>query len=649
MGGQVDRGGAGRESVPHGGSDHVVGCLVSGLVVVDQDRVGPGLIEDYALLSDLRTAALVCKDGSVDWMCLPRFDSPSCFTRILGGEQDGHWLLAPSVPVREVRRRYRENSLVLETDFHTDDGVARLVDSMPPQEKNQDDQPCLVRMMEGVSGAVEIKLRWVLRFAYGDSVPWVRHVRRTEPVADDYLVALAGPDTVILRGDLLPQRVVGEHAHELSFTLREGQRVSWVMQWSPEPDDIPAALDPVQETRDSEDFWREWSRKLDYRGPHAGAVCRSLATLKALTYAPTGGMVAAPTTSLPEALRGDRNWDYRYCWLRDATWVLLALDNFGCLDEAEAWRRWLVRSVAGDPADLQVMYGVNGERHLLEWEPDWLPGYEGASPVRVGNAAFRQRQLDVYGEVMDALHLARQRGLADTERSWTVQRGMLRHLETIWEQPDKGLWEVRGPERYFTHSRVMVWVAFDRGIRAVEEHGLPGPVGRWRELRDAVRAEVLAKGWNDDLESFTQYYGGSTLDAATLLLPAVGFLAGDDERVRGTVRAVQAQLQRGVLVDRYTASDDTHEVDGLSGREGSFLACSFWMVDALTFCGRRQEAEEMFGELLTLANDVGLYAEEYDATTGRFTGNFPQAFSHLALVNASANLYGGHIRTRRRA
>ncbi|MBK0866077.1 glycoside hydrolase family 15 protein [Saccharopolyspora sp. HNM0986] len=604
----------------------------------------PGRIGDYALLSDLRTAALVGTDGSVDWLCLPRFDSPSCFSRLLGDERDGHWQLAPAGPVREVRRRYRDNSLVVETDFHTDDGVLRLVDSMPPHEKNQFDQPCLVRMLECVSGSVQVRMRWIVRFAYGDSVPWVRHVRQTSPEHDEYILAIAGPHTAVLRGDLLPQRVAHERAHELVFALEAGQRRSWVMQWSQDHEEVPPPMDPVQETRDSEDFWQEWTGKINYTGPHAGAVYRSLATLKALTYAPTGGMVAAPTTSLPETAGGSRNWDYRYCWLRDATLVLLALDNFGCSDEAAAWRRWLVRAVAGDPADAQIMYGVDGQRHLLEWEVDWLSGYHGAQPVRVGNGAYRQLQLDVYGEVMDALHLARERGVRENADTWALQRGMIKHLEKIWQQPDKGLWEVRGPDRHFTHSRVMVWVAFDRAVRAAEEDGLPGQVQRWRELRDAVHAEVLEHGWNEELGAFTQYYGGTTLDAATLLMPSVGFLPGSDERVRSTIRAVERELRRGVLVDRYSTDEEASSVDGLAGREGSFLACSFWLVDALALSGRRQEAEEMFDELVQLSNDVGLFAEEYDGRTGLFAGNFPQAFSHLALVNSAAVLYGGHTR-----
>ena len=610
----------------------------------DQHARGPSRIRDYALLSDLRTAALVGTDGSMDWLCLPRFDSPSCFSRLLGDSRDGHWQIAPDAPVRRVERRYRDNSLVLETDFHTDTGVVRLVDSMPPHEKNQHDQPCLVRMLECLSGEVDVRMRWVVRFAYGDSVPWVRRVQQSVPEHDEYILALAGPHTAVLRGDLLPHRVPDERAHELRFRLSEGQRRSWVLHWSSTPDAIPPPMDPAQETADSEDFWREWTGKISYEGPHAQAVYRSLATLKALTYAPTGGTVAAPTTSLPEAPGGNRNWDYRYCWLRDATLVLLALDNFGCTAEAADWRRWLVRAVAGDPADLQIMYGVDGARHLLEWEVDWLAGHGGAKPVRVGNGAYRQLQLDVYGEVMDALHLARERGVRENADTWALQRGLLKHLEKIWQQPDKGLWEVRGPDRHFTHSRVMVWVAFDRAVRAVEEDGLPGPVERWRELRDAVHAEVLEHGFNPELGAFTQYYGGTTLDAATLLIPAVGFLPGDDERVRGTIRAVERELRSGVLVDRYTTEGGLNEIDGLTGREGSFLACSFWLVDALALSGRRDEAVAMFDELVGLANDVGLYAEEYDRTTGEFTGNFPQAFSHLALVNSAAVLHGGHTR-----
>ncbi|WP_257233544.1 glycoside hydrolase family 15 protein [Halopolyspora algeriensis] len=610
-----------------------------------QERTEPGPIEDYALLSDMRTSALVGKDGSIDWLCLPRFDSPSCFTRLLGNDHHGHWQIIPTSPIQHVRRQYRENSLVLETEFHTADGVVRLVDSMPPHEKNQEDEPCVVRLLEGVSGEVEVRMRWVMRFAYGHSIPWLRHIREEHPVPDEYLLAIAGPHTVVLRGDRLPRGKEDERAHEMTLTVHEGDWYSWVLQWAPDHENLPPPMDPVQETQDSEDFWHDWTKHITYHGPHKEALFRSLATLKALTYAPSGGIIAAPTTSLPESLEGNRNWDYRYCWIRDATLVLLALDNFGCSDEALAWRRWLIRAVAGDPADTQIMYGVRGERHLLEWEPDWLPGYLGAKPVRVGNAAFNQRQLDMFGEVMDALHIAREHGMTESQASWEMQSKMLNYLETIWQEPDKGLWEVRGPARHFTHSRVMIWVAFDRAVRAVEEHDLPGPVERWRELRDTVHAEVLEHGYNERLGTFTQYYGGTMLDAATLLIPAVGFLPGDDERVRNTVRAVEQGLQHDVFIDRYTTGRETHSVDGLTGREGSFLACSFWMVDALVLCGRRQEAEQMFDKLLELSNDVGLYAEEYDIPNGHFTGNFPQAFTHLGLVNSAAMLYGGHTRT----
>jgi glucoamylase len=605
---------------------------------------GPGRIEDYALLSDLRTAALVGLDGSIDWLCMPRFDSPSCFSRLLGTEDDGHWRIAPTGEVVSVRRSYRDGSLVLETEFETVDGVVRLIDTMPPEQDHWDADTRVVRVLEGVSGQVEMSMRWVLRFAYADSVPWVR---RGERDGQECIVALAGPSAVALYGDRLPFRVQGKRAHEAVFAISAGQRLSWVMEFAYSPDEPPAPVDAVAEVARSEAFWLAWSSKIGYDGPHADVVHRSLITLKGLTYAPTGGIVAAPTTSLPETFGGERNWDYRYCWLRDATFTLLALDNFGCTDEAAAWRRWLLRAVAGDPADLQIMYGIGGERHLVEWEVDWLPGYRGAKPVRVGNAAYRQLQLDVYGEVMDALHLARERGLDETPDSWAMQRGMMRHLEKVWELPDKGLWEVRGPDRHFTHSRVMVWVAFDRAVRAVEEFDLPGPVERWRELRDTVHAEVLAKGWNASLGAFTQYYGGTELDAATLLIPAVGFLPGDDPRVVGTVDAIAGVLKHGDLIDRYETEVGESEVDGLAGVEGSFLACSFWYVDALVLAGRREEALAMYDRLVDLCNDVGLLAEEYDAETGRMCGNFPQAFSHLALVNSAAVLFGGHTRDER--
>jgi GH15 family glucan-1,4-alpha-glucosidase len=610
---------------------------------------GPGPIEDYALLSDLRTAALVGRDGSIDWLCLPRFDASSCFSRLLGGDEEGHWRIAPTARVVQTKRQYRDNTMVLETEFTTGDGVVRLTDFLTPQAHDGvEDQPKVVRVLEGVSGNVEIALRWVVRFAYADSVPWVRRMRKH---GKEYLLALAGPRAVTLRGDLLPLRVPHQRAHEARFTIGAGSRMAWVMEFLPDPDKQPMPVDTAQDLRHTEDFWHAWVKQVHYRGPHADEVVRSLLTLKALTYAPTGGIVAAPTTSLPETPGGSRNWDYRYCWLRDATLTLLAFDNFGCSAEAEAWRTWLVRAVAGDPADVQIMYGIDGERHLIEWEADWLPGYQGARPVRIGNAAYRQLQLDVYGEVMDALHLARERGIPETPDSWAMQRGLMRHLEKIWQQPDNGLWEVRGQGRHFTHSRVMLWVAFDRAVRAVEEDDLPGPVARWKELREQIHDEVLEYGFNEQRGAFTQYYGGDELDAATLLIPAVGFLPGTDERVCATLDAIGKELKHGDLIDRYSTGPGASDVDGLSGREGSFLVCSFWYVDALALAGRRDEAEAMFTRLVGLCNDVGLLAEEIDAVTGRFLGNFPQAFSHLGLVNSAAVLYGArhhrHQRSRR--
>jgi glucoamylase len=526
----------------------------------------------------------------------------------------------------------------------------RVTDFLTPQahDHTQKDQPRVVRILEGLSGNVEITLRWVVRFAYADSVPWVRRMRKH---GKEYLLALAGPRAVTLRGDLLPLRVPHQRAHEARFTIGAGHRMAWAMEFLPEPDDQPPPQDTQHDLERTEELWHTWSQQIHYDGPHADVVRRSLLTLKALTYAPTGGIVAAPTTSLPETPGGSRNWDYRYCWLRDATLTLLAFDNFGCSAEAEAWRTWLVRAVAGDPADVQIMYGIDGERHLIEWEADWLPGYQGAKPVRIGNAAYRQLQLDVYGEVMDALHLARERGIAERPDSWAMQRGLMTHLEKIWQEPDNGLWEVRGQGRHFTHSRVMLWVAFDRAVRAVEEDGLPGPVERWRELREQIHDEVLEYGFSERRGAFTQYYGGDELDAATLLIPAVGFLPGTDERVCATLDAIGKELKHGDLIDRYSTGPAQSDVDGLSGREGSFLVCSFWYVDALALAGRREEAEAMFGRLVGLCNDVGLLAEEYDAATGRFLGNFPQAFSHLGLVNSAAVLWGDrkhrHHRTRR--
>ncbi|WP_333891300.1 glycoside hydrolase family 15 protein [Mycolicibacterium gadium] len=592
----------------------------------------PGPIENYALLADLRTAALVGLDGSIDWLCLPRFDSSCCFARILGDDSSGHWRIGPSGAVSEIRRRYRGDSLVLETEFDTPEGTVRLIDTMTPEAADTDDAPEVLRIVEGVRGTVEVEHSWVVRFAYGHAVPWVRR-------AGGGILAVAGPEAVLLRGDVLPERVPGERAHRGRVIVRAGERYTWTMQWVASPDRLPPPLSPVDAVAATERFWTQWSSQIRYDGPHAETVRRSLLTLKALTYAPSGGIVAAPTTSLPETPGGERNWDYRFCWLRDATYTLIALDAFGLSAEAAAWRNWLLYAVAGDAADTQIMYGIGGERHLVEWEADWLPGYHGAQPVRIGNGAYRQLQLDVYGEVMDALHVARQRGLEPDANAWALQRGLMAHLTRIWQQPDKGLWEIRGPERYFTHSRVMVWVAFDRAVRAVTDFGLDGPVEQWAALRDAVHAEVLEQGWNDTVGAFTQSYGGTELDAATLLLPAVGFLPGDDPRVLSTLDAVARELKHGDLVERYRTGAERGN-DGLKGQEGAFIICSFWFVNALALAGRRAEAEAMFGRLVARTNDVGLLAEEVQTGTGAFLGNFPQAFSHLGLAGSAALLYG---------
>lgn len=593
------------------------------------------LIEDYAVVGDTMTMALVGRDGSVDWLCMPRFDSAACFAKLLGDERNGRWQIVPrgwsDGAVVRMSRRYRPGTLVLETEWETETGVVRLVDAMPPRDSHAD----LVRRVEGVRGEVEMAMRWVVRFAYGRAVPWVRHV--TDDDGNEGLFALAGPDAVILRGDVLPEpdRRGGEHAHHAHFTVREGEAVHSTLAWFGSTEPFPHQHDPQEQIRRTERFWTEWSGRCTYDGPHAEAVQRSLITLKAMTFEPTGGIVAAPTTSLPEALGGARNWDYRFCWLRDATLVILALVGAGYLEEADEWREWLLRAVAGSPQQLQILYGLGGERMLPELELDWLPGYEGSAPVRIGNAASQQFQLDVYGEVMSALCAASGAGLPPDDFSWAVQRAVMDHLETVMDEPDSGLWEMRGPTRHFTFSKVMVWVAFDRAVRMVEEHHREGPVERWRELRDRIHAQVCEKAWNDEVGAFTQYYGGKTLDASVLVIPSVGFLPGDDPRVRSTIEQVEKTLRHGCLVDRYQTDE---EVDGLAPGEGSFLACSFWLVTALCLAGRRDEAQQLFDELLGLRNDVGLLSEEYDGKAGRMTGNFPQAFSHLALVEAAATL-----------
>ena len=581
-------------------------------------------IEDYALISDLQAAALVSRSGSIDWLSFPRFDSGACFASLLGNEENGRWLIEPNEPARSVTRRYRDQTLILETEWETASGAVRVLDFMPPRGTNPD----VVRIVEGVRGRVPIRMELVIRFDYGSIVPWVR---RTNGQAR---IAIGGPDALLLR---TPARLRGEDLRTFSeFVIESRERVPFTLTWFPSHADMPAAIDPEQALRDTEEYWRGFCTRSTYSGGWAAVVQRSLMVLKALTYAPTGGIVAAPTTSLPEHIGSVRNWDYRYCWLRDATLTLLAFLNAGYVDEARAWRQWLLRAAAGDPADLQIMYGVGGERRLTELELDWLDGYEGSRPVRIGNQASEQLQLDVYGEVLDALFQGRAHGLPAEAPAWALERKLLQHLETAWRDPDEGLWEIRGPRRHFTHSKVMCWVAFDRAVRSCEEQRFEGPVERWRELRDEIHDEVCRRGYDPSLASFTQSYGSKSLDASLLVMPLVGFLPARDERVQGTVDAIQRTLMRDGLVLRYVT--DGENVDGLPPGEGVFLPCSFWLVDCLELLGRHDEAHALFERLLGIANDVGLYSEEYDPAEQRLLGNFPQAFTHLALVNTAFNL-----------
>jgi len=584
-------------------------------------------IEDYALIGDTHTAALVSREGSIDWLCLPRFDSPACFAALLGDHANGRWLLAPAGGVREIRRRYQGDTLVLETEYRTDDGVVRVVDCMPPRQWDPD----VARVVEGVRGRVRMRMELTIRFDYGSIVPWVRHV-------DGALHAVAGPDSVWLR---TPVPVWGENWTTLAdFTVAEGERAPFMLTWHASHRRAPRRIDPVRALGDTEAWWGEWASGIDYQGGWQDAVIRSLLTLKALTYAPTGGIVAAPTTSLPEQLGGVRNWDYRYCWLRDSTFTLSALMLAGLADEAKAWREWLLRAVAGQPQQMQILYGVAGERRITEQELDWLGGYQGSRPVRTGNAAVNQFQLDVYGEVMDTMHLGRHIGLESDEAAWDFQQALLEHLESNWRRPDEGIWEIRGPRRHFTHSKVMAWVALDRAIKAVELMGHDGPVDRWRAVRRELHDEVCREGYDSGRDSFVQFYGADHLDASLLQIPLVGFLPADDPRVKGTVAAIQRELMVDGLVHRYPP-EGSESVDGLPPGEGTFLACTFWLADNLALMGRRDEALAIFERLLTLRNDVGLLAEEYDPASRRQLGNFPQAFSHVALVNTANYLSEG--------
>ena len=592
-------------------------------------------IEDYGIIGDTHTAALVGRDGSIDWLCLPRFDSQACFAKLLGGDNNGYWRLAPAGPVRATRRRYRGDSLVLETELDTDDGTVRLVDCMPVREQ----YPEVTRLVEGVRGRVQMRMDLAIRFDYGRVRPWVRRI-------DGRLTATAGPEAVSL---WTPVHTRGEDFTTVAdFSIGEGQRVPFVFNSYPSNQPPPRPSDAHYVVEETEQYWQAWSDACEYEGGWGDVVGRSLLTLKALTYAPTGGIVAAATTSLPEQLGGIRNWDYRYCWLRDATLTLDSLMVAGYQEEAESWRDWLLRAVAGDPADLQIMYGPAGERRLSEYEVDWLDGYEGASPVRIGNAAADQYQLDVYGEVMDALYLARERDIDPVPAAWDLQLKLMEFLESGWREPDDGIWEMRGPRRHFTHSKVMAWVAMDRAVKSSERFRVPGPVDKWRALRQEIHDEVCAKGWNADVGAFTQYYGGHELDASVLMMPLVGFLPATDPRVTGTIDAVSNQLVVDGLVLRYQADSASH-VDGLTGGEGAFLPCSFWLAENLALSGREDEGRALFERLLGLSNDLGLLAEEYDTKARRQVGNFPQAFSHMSLVSAAQCLSGVHSRVSTRA
>jgi GH15 family glucan-1,4-alpha-glucosidase len=583
----------------------------------------PSRIEDYAVIGNCETMALVGLDGSIDWLGLPRFDSPACLAALLGTTDNGRWLIAPSDTDARARRRYLGDTLILETTFETAAGAVCVVDFLSRRGAVSD----VVRLVRGISGRVAMRIELIVRFDYGSAEPWV--TRRD----DGRLQMISGPDRLLLDTSVPlhgeGMKTIGE------FTVEAGQEVGFVLTWTPSYKADPEPVSATKALKQAESFWSEWAAAFKPAGEWSDAVLRSLLTLKALSHWETGGIVAAATTSLPEQLGGSRNWDYRFCWLRDVTFTLYALMEAGFLEEAKAWRNWLLRATAGNPAQLQIMYGIAGERRIDEYEVPWLTGYQGAAPVRIGNAAAGQVQLDVYGEVLDALYVGRRDGLAANASGWTLECALISHLETIWDQPDNGIWEVRGGRRHFTHSKVMAWVAFDRAVRSAEEFGLEGPVGRWRAVRDRIHDEVCERGFDANQNSFVQSYGSTALDASLLLIPMVGFLPADDPRVRGTLAAVEHNLMRDGFVMRYDTGRGT---DGLPPGEGAFLACSFWLVDNYVLQKRYKDARALFVRLLALRNDVGLLAEEYDATAKRQVGNFPQAFSHLALINSARNL-----------
>jgi GH15 family glucan-1,4-alpha-glucosidase len=581
-------------------------------------------IEDYAMIGDLGTAALVGRDGSIDWLCWPRFDSEACFSALLGGPEHGRARIAPKDQNARVTRRYRPNTLILETRFETAEGAATLIDFMPPR---QHDDSHVVRIVVGERGRVAFESELVLRFGYGANVPWVTRLE------DGARRAIAGPDMVVMRTAI---DIRGKDLTTVAdFTVQAGERIPFVLSYAHSHKPVPPAVDAEELLKTTETLWLKWAGKNKISGPWGEAVTRSLITLKALTYAPTAGLCAAPTTSLPECIGGSRNWDYRFCWLRDATLTLLALMNAGYYEEARRWRDWLLRAAAGSPQQIQIMYGLAGERRLTEWNVPWLPGYENSAPVRIGNAAHNQHQLDIFGEVMDALHQARQGGLAGYEAGWDLEQELLAHLEKIWPDRDNGIWEVRSAREHFTYSKVMAWVAFDRAIKSAKAFDLKGPIDRWRKVRDQIHSDVCERGFDTELVSFVRAYGSKELDASLLLLPAVGFLPAEDPRIRATVEAIERELLVGGLVRRY---DTGKSDDGLPSGEGVFLACSFWLADAYLMLGRRADALRLFEHLLSLRNDVGLLSEEYEPHRGRLVGNFPQAFSHLALVNTASNL-----------
>jgi GH15 family glucan-1,4-alpha-glucosidase len=581
-------------------------------------------IEDYGVIGDTQTAALVGRNGSVDWLCLPWFDSGACFAALVGNREHGRWLIAPR-DASTTRRQYAGASMVLETEMETASGAVRIVDFMPVRRT----EPDLVRVVEGIRGEVTLEMELIVRFDYGSIVPWVRH-------RDGMIQAIGGPDALALWS---PVDTRGDgHALTARFVVRAGERVPFVLAWFPSHEAPPTPLDAIQSLAETKAWWENWCGQCTYDGPWRETVRRSLMVLKCLTFAPTGGIVAAPTTSLPEQIGSVRNWDYRYCWIRDATFTLYALITSGYTAEAIAWRNWLLRAVAGDPSSMQIVYGPSGERRLPELTVDWLPGYEGSRPVRIGNAASTQHQLDIYGEVMDVLHVSRRAGVEHDPDIWALQRVLMDFVERHWEQPDEGIWEVRGPSRHFTHSKVMAWVALDRAVKAVTQFGREGPLNNWSAARDAIRDSVLRNGFNSEKNAFTQFYGSSEVDASLLMLPLVGFLSAQDPRVLGTVAAIERDLIVDGLVRRYRTGAD---VDGLPPGEGTFLLCTFWLADNYALQGRMDEAHRLFERLLALQNDLGLLSEQYDPRARRMLGNFPQAFSHVSLVNTARNLTPG--------